>query len=136
MGIISFDYEFVDYTKARLRSGGNGYDFELENSNIQEVYTATGNLRAGAEIRLGPISVRGGYSYFGSPYASDQLNADSDYSVYSTGIGINNNSFYFDLTYAYSTNSQNYVMYQFPEAAIAEIESNNSQVMATFGFRF
>jgi len=27
-------------------------------------------------------------------------------------------------------------MYQFPEAAIAEIESNNSQVMATFGFRF
>ncbi len=133
--IFSIDYEFVDYTKSRLRSGGDGYDFSSENENIQGLYTSTGNLRAGIEYRFGPISFRGGYSYYGSPYKQGSLNEKSDNSVFSGGIGINRNSFYFDLGYSYMTNSQYYVMYQ-TNNSTAELNTNNNQLLASIGFRF
>ena len=133
--IFSIDYEFVDYTKSRLRNGGDGYDFSMENENITKLYTSTGNLRTGIEYRFGPISFRGGYAYLGSPYKDGSLNKNSSSSIYSGGIGINNNSFFFDLGYSYMTNSQYYVMYPM-ENATAEISSGNNQLLASFGFRF
>ena len=133
--IFSVDYEFVDYTKSRLRNGGDGYDFSMENEGIQNVYSSTGNLRTGLEYRFGPISFRGGYSYYGSPYKTGQLNENSDNSVFSGGIGINNGNFFFDLAYSHMTNSQYYVMYQLDNST-AKINSNKNQLLASFGFRF
>ena len=138
--IISIDYEYVDYTKARLRDGGedaNSYDFDFENSNIQSVYTTTSNIKGGVEFRFGPLSLRGGYAYYGSPYAEGELNEDADYTVYSAGFGINNNNLYFDLGYSHMSNNQNYVMYPNAEGtAIANTEFSNNQLLATIGLRF
>ena len=136
--ILSFDYEFVDYTKSRLRTGGDGYDFEIENSNIQNIYTATGNIKAGGEVRFGPLSLRGGVSYYGSPYSLGELNEDSDYMMYGAGFGINSNNFYFDMAYSLFTNSQYYVLYHLPNSTVskANLTYNSNQVLATIGLRF
>ncbi|MEA3445549.1 MAG: hypothetical protein U9R19_12585, partial [Bacteroidota bacterium] len=133
VAIFSFDYEYLDYTKARFRNGG---EFELENGRIQDVYTAAHNLRGGMEMRFGPISLRGGYSYFGSPFQSGEINEDADYSILSGGIGINSNSFYIDFAYSQMLNSENYVLYFAQQPAISNIDYGRNQVMATIGFRF
>lgn len=136
--ILSFDYEFMDYTKARLRNGGEHgyyYDFEYENENIQRVYTAAHNLRGGIEMRFGPLSLRGGYSLFTSPYKTGGLNEDTDYSIVSGGFGINSNDFYIDFAYSHRINSENYVLYHTPQT-IANIDYARNQAMVTLGFRF
>ena len=133
--ILSFDYEYMDYSKTRLRSGGDDYDFANENDNIQNIYGATGNLKAGIEYRMGPISLRGGYAYYGSPYKTGSINENNDNSIFSGGLGINSNSFFFDLAYSHMTNSDTYVLYQYP-TTIANVNNVNSKLLATIGFRF
>jgi len=133
--MISFDYEYVDYSSMRLRNSGDGYDFEPENSGIQENFTSTHNLRTGAEIRFGQISLRGGYSYYQSPYSSGMNNKNSDYSQFSGGLGINNNDFFLDLAYVYSLHHERYYIYNL-ENVPAGIDYNSNKILATFGFRF
>ena len=133
--IVSFEYEYIDYSTMRLRNGGDGYDFYNQNEEIQGKYVSTGNLKAGAEMKFGPLSLRAGYSLYGSPYSSDEINKDAFSTSYSGGFGINNKSFYFDFAYVYSSLSQEYVMYQYP-TSIASIEKNPNRIMATLGFRF
>ncbi|MCX6256889.1 MAG: hypothetical protein NTW49_03180, partial [Bacteroidia bacterium] len=99
LAIVSMDYEVVDYSTMRLRDSGDGYDFEPENTGIQQHFTTATNIHAGAEFRFGQISLRGGYAHYGSPYASGQTNVNADYSQVSGGIGINNNNFFLDLSF-------------------------------------
>jgi hypothetical protein len=134
-GLLSFDYELVDYTKARLRNGGDGYTFDVENEMTQAIYTITHNLRAGAEVRFGNISLRGGYAFYGSPYKSSEANSDANISVLSGGIGINNNNFYIDFGYSYYTSSQTYYLYHTPGTS-AGLDNEKSQILTTLGFRF
>lgn len=144
VGLLSFDYEYIDYTKARLRNGGehgNYYDFEYENENIQLVYTSAHNLRGGLEMRFGPISLRGGYAYYASPFKSDQINVDADYSIISGGFGINSNDFYIDFAFSHKVNAENYVLYHISEtpesmAVTSNIDYVKNQAMVTLGFRF
>src|SRR5512133_437946 len=49
MGLISADYEFVDYTTAKLSRGADGYDFATENQDIRSELKSAGNLRLGGE---------------------------------------------------------------------------------------
>ena len=51
-GLISVDYEYVDYSTMKLRDGGDGYNFLDENQAIEEAYKAVGNLHIGAEYRV------------------------------------------------------------------------------------
>ncbi|MBT3207281.1 MAG: hypothetical protein HN704_03150 [Bacteroidetes bacterium] len=134
--IVSFEYEFIDYSTMRLRNGGDGYDFYNENEEIQGKYVSTGNLKSGAELKFGPLSLRAGYSLYGSPYNSDALNKDAFTTAYSGGFGINSKSFYFDFAYVYSQQSIEYVLYQYSDPVVSTIEKNPNQLMATLGFRF
>ena len=140
MAILSLDYEFVDYTKARLRDGGKGsyyYDFEYENQNIQDIYTATQNVRAGLEMRFGALSLRGGYAFFGSPYSSGQLNEDANYSTISGGFGINSNQYYIDFALSHITNTSKYVLYHYgDDSPSADLDIAKNQASVTVGFRF
>ncbi|MEZ4999044.1 MAG: hypothetical protein R2758_16900 [Bacteroidales bacterium] len=56
-----------------------------------------GNLRLGAEIRMGPLYLRGGYSYQGSPFVSGSLNEENTSNSYSAGLGYRQNKFYLDV---------------------------------------
>jgi hypothetical protein len=134
--IIGIEYEYVDYTSARLRA--NDYPFRTENNAIETAYTATGNIKVGAEYKSGPFSLRGGYGFYGSPYKAGEINENATRSSYNAGFGIRNDDFYFDMAFTYSKGSEKYFLYDpsvVPVSA-ANIKNTNVGVMATFGFKF
>ncbi|HOU98378.1 MAG TPA: hypothetical protein PLP65_05990 [Bacteroidales bacterium] len=133
---ISVEYEYVDYSMARLYS--DGYGFDLENGVIEKAYRAVGNIRAGAEIKLSDIYLRGGYGFYPSPYESDQANSSANWSVYSFGIGIKGDYSYFDIGFNYSTFKEKYYLYD-PSVTLTNavsLTNNNVGMVATLGFRF
>ncbi len=136
LGVISVDYEFIDYTSIRFRETDGGYDFDYENKVIQDVYRPTGNLKAGAELRFGQFMIRGGYAYYGSPYASGQDNEDAGYSAYSAGFGFRERSFFLDFGYVMTTQEENYYLYQYEGMQAALGKSRNNRFLVTVGFRF
>ena len=136
LGVISLDYEYVDYSTMRLREIDGGYDFYSENQVIQDVYRATGNIRAGAELRLGMFMVRGGLASYGSPFASGQMNEDAGYTVYSGGIGFRESRFYIDLGYTLTSNEYYYLPYECEVLDPSFNQSRNSRFMLTTGIRF
>lgn len=134
--LISIDYEYLDYTKARLRS--ENYSFFTENDNIREFYKPAHNVRLGAEYRYGPLSFRIGAAYYDSPFKSDNINKDFYTLIYSGGIGIRGNDMYFDIAYSYIANSEFYSLYEGfgVNSPTANLSFNQSRVVASIGFLF
>jgi len=131
-GLISADYEFIDYSEARLRS--NNYKFFDENDAIQSNYRSQSNIRVGAEVRLEPITLRGGYAIYGSPYNTG-VN-DGKKTSMSFGIGIREKEYFMDVAYVYSKASENYYLYSplLVKPVANTLTSNN--IMLTLGFKF
>jgi hypothetical protein len=138
LALISADYEFVDYRMARFSRASDGYDYYDENQSIKDILRSTSNLRLGAEVRLGGISLRGGYSYYGKSFNANEDNKDLDYSGLSFGIGTTRlKNFYFDLSYTILSGTSKYYMYNDPGFLdAATIESVKSTFGATMGFKF
>ena len=134
LGMISMDYEFIDYRNSSFEASDDNF-FE-ENTVIENLYSTASNLRIGGEAKLGIFYLRGGYGYYGSPFATGEPNVDSNRAVYSGGIGIRNRSFFMDAGYSYSTNQLKYYMYapQMLEGSTNTSESTIAQV--TVGIRF
>lgn len=136
-GLLSADYEFVNYKNARI--DGDLDNFDDVNDNIRDYYRAAGNLRLGGEYRLGNLSFRGGYAHYGSPYKSGQLNEKSATSVLSAGLGIRSGNFSLDFAYTYTMRPYKLAMYYdgFNDTEYyADTHLHTTRVMATFGFRF
>ncbi len=132
IGLLSADYEYVDYSQARLRAGD--YSFIDENDAVQSKYTATSNLRVGGEVRLEPISLRAGYALYGSPYRSG-IN-DAQATSLSFGIGIRDKDYFFDLAYVHTQYSEDYYLYN-PDYVNAVKNTLTKQTfIATLGFKF
>lgn len=139
-GVISADYEFVDYSSSKLKPSQNildDYDFSSENSVIRDIYRGTHNVRVGAELRLADFwRVRGGAAYQQSPYVEGATQSDGDILSFSTGVGYRNQDFFIDLAFAMSTLQRDYYLYD-PEAIpAANIESRRHTVALTFGMRY
>jgi hypothetical protein len=110
--IFSVDYEYVDYSKARMDAVYyDDYSFDTENQAISELYKATHNLRAGIEINFGAFKARGGYALYQSPYVIDSDLFDHAKSVYSCGIGFGSEHAYLDLSYSLSPTSSTMYLY-------------------------
>ncbi|MFH1322116.1 MAG: hypothetical protein ABII90_15880 [Bacteroidota bacterium] len=131
-GLISADYEFIDYSSSRLRATGN--NFPNKNDAIQEKYTSASNIRVGTEWRFPPFSFRGGYAMYGSPFKKG-IN-DGSRTSYTVGFGIRQEGFFIDFAYVFTQKSEDYYLYdhQLIEPANNEMESHN--FLATLGFRF
>jgi hypothetical protein len=144
IALLSFDYEYVDYTTMRLREGGDGYNFTTENQSITNNYKPSGNLRAGAEVRLGDFAVRGGVAYLGSPYKSDNPNKDMSTLAISSGFGFRQQNFFIDFAYTYSMTKNKEYMYNSVNseyvaadpAAVYNPKLYASRATLTVGFRF
>ncbi len=137
MALLSIDYEFVDYSKIQLGSADAG-TFNEANNAMQTNYIATSNLRAGLEYRYGPFSLRGGFAYFGNPYAGSAAQVDASRMLYSGGFGIRDNNLLFNLSYVYMQGKEKHYPYNvenIPNEG-ATMSLTNSQIMATFGVRF
>lgn len=141
--IVSADYELIDYSKAKFYDGEDGDDFNGDFDNpdtndiIKSEYQNTSNLRAGLEFRITPaLSLRTGFSRFGNPFKSSEIN--EAYNVYSGGWGIKHGNFFFDMAYSYADKEKDYYYYSTPDFASDKINEKNTnhQVRMTFGFKF
>jgi len=147
-GLISIDYEYVDYGSTSLRRGGDGYDFVDENEEITEAYRSVGNLRVGGELKVTDgLSLRAGYENYPSAYNSQafevsQPNSDAGLSVYSAGLGYRNAGFFFDVAYRYSIQQNNDLLYpepvtaNYPTPEMAQFDTVKNKVLFTLGFKF
>ncbi len=133
--IVSADYEYVDYGKSRFRA--DDYDFETENNSIKEKFGNGHNLRAGLEIRLAPVYLRGGVSYYSSA-TSERFKATGSVSGYSLGIGLKTRSVYIDFAFNHSYSKNNYLLYEYDQGLSENANYNISkdQINFTLGYKF
>ena len=138
-GILSADYEYIDYSTAELRSApnaGSSASFRQENQDISQALTASSNLRVGGEVRLNPFSIRAGYALYGSPYADDISINDAIRTSYSFGLGYRDNGFYLDLGYVLTQSQEDLFLYDPSLVELTTVETNFSRVNVTLGFRY
>ena len=129
-GVVSADYEYVDYSTARLRAPD--YDFYDENENIRNDYSNAHNLRFGTEWRYGSVNFRGGYSISANPY---NYGTNSVLNTYSAGIGFREKNFYLDLAWAGSQFDDEYYLYNGLVNA-AESSTFYNKFMMTIGIKY
>ncbi len=131
-GVVSADYEYVNYSQARFNPSGDS--FNDVNNSIKSTYQSYGNLRFGTEWRIDPLRLRGGFAWFSNPYTND-INNQERFQI-SGGIGFRSNSFFADVTYVYSRMKQSYYMYDPAYVNPADIINTNHTVTTTVGVRF
>ncbi|MCX6234565.1 MAG: hypothetical protein NT175_07555 [Bacteroidetes bacterium] len=133
-GLISADYEYLDYTRAKLRS--YDYDFYSENQAIHSKYTSASNIRIGTEWKFGQVSVRAGYAYYGSPYKSG-IN-DALKSTIAAGLGYRDKNFYVDFAYNYTFFAEDYYMYESANVFVqpAKINTKINNFLLTLGIKY
>ena len=119
MGMVSFDYEYVDYSAMKLRNKlQDGSSFSLDNTDIKTIYQSVGNLRFGAEVKpTEAVSLRAGYELFGNPYKSvafnqSQANKDYSYNTINAGIGYRVDNVTLDVSYSLGSRTNYNYIYQ------------------------
>ncbi|NQY09192.1 MAG: hypothetical protein HRT71_06720 [Flavobacteriales bacterium] len=127
-GLISADFEFVDYSTGSLKA--LGYSFSDANNIIEDDFKPAFNLRVGAEWRVHNFSLRAGYANYGSP---DVLS--SARTTYTGGIGWREKDFFVDLAYALSSSSNTHLLYN-TVSSNTEISSVRHKGMFTVGINF
>jgi len=133
-GLVSMDYEYVNYSTANLYS--SDYNFSTENQNLKNNYHGTGNIRLGTEWRYKKFSARLGYAIFGSPYSKSYK---IDNSTASVGAGFRTKVFFMDAAYLLNLSQKNrYNLYVLDANTAASAEVNNiaGSFMLTFGIRY
>lgn len=134
--IVSADFEFVDYSKAFLSTGIDGYNFAAENDELKEEVKSAGTLRLGAEVLMGAVYFRGGAGYTQSLFKESSLNKDADYLNLSGGIGFRQKNFYIDLSVSGLLNEEVYMMYPDPWLEPSNIDNRDITGALTLGLKF
>ncbi len=134
VGLFSIDYEYADYNQMRMHA--DQYTFENENEAIQQLFGQSHSIRAGAEVLLGPLKLRTGYSIYTSPYNNETVLADVE--SYAAGLGLNSEYFFFDFAYTYTTSSGNDFLYETEDQTqlVADLTNQASKFIITLGFKF
>lgn len=133
-GLISIDYERVDFSKAKLNS--SDYDFFNENATIKQLYKATNILRVGAELKIGTAYLRGGYSFRQSPYVSSEPNTKANLNIFSGGIGMRGRTIFVDFGYSISNSEEVYYMYLPQMTDGSRNKSIGNNMILTVGYKF
>lgn len=152
--VISADYEMCDYGSMKFKRSGinDGRDYFNElNSEIKTIYGKSNMFRAGAEIKLGSIALRGGYGLTTSPEKADAAgNRIPDMKTQNASFGLgyaSKKSFFMDAAARCIFATDEYIMpyddymYDADGALVAfapEILNRKSawKVMLTLGWRF
>lgn len=130
-GLVSADYEYVNYSQARFSS--RNYGFNSENSSVKNRLNWAGNIRVGTEWRIKMLSLRAGFAMNADPYTS-QLNFDN--TRYSLGAGLRFKHFFVDLAYNLHRFAGNYEVYNTQYIPSAQTVTMEHSVLTTVGFRF
>lgn len=131
--LIGVDYENIDYSGMFMSA--DDYLFTTENATIDTMFKSVNNLRAGAELNLGILRIRGGYAMFGNPYSSSKIVFERN--QISAGMGLNSENFYFDFAYTLTQANRKYAMYNgYIDEPIPSLTSKMSTYTVTFGIKF
>ncbi|MFM1874569.1 MAG: hypothetical protein RL266_306 [Bacteroidota bacterium] len=131
VGLISADYEYVNYSLARFRS--RDYGFDTENLDVKNRLSWAGNIRVGTEWRIQMMSVRAGFGLNADPYTSKLNFNDSRYSV---GLGLRLERFSIDLGYNLHRTVSSYELYDFANVPLAKTTTLDHSVILSVGFGF
>lgn len=102
-GIISIDYESINYSNAKMTGDGLGFVNPLIRQNLR----TADNIRIGGEFNYFDYRFRAGYALYSSPYNKAILNSllegDLALRVYSAGFGyqVPDSDVYFDAALTY-----------------------------------
>lgn len=118
--ILSADYEYLNYGRARLRAEDE--DFEVENDVIKNVYQAGHNIRFGGEVRLGGVYLRAGSAYYSSPFA-DITEYNQAIKTVSFGAGIRSGRTFFNIGYQHSFYDKNLQLYEYYDLIDGSIQN-------------
>ncbi len=113
-GLVSVDYEFTDFSSARLKAAQsltNAYDFSMENGVIRSDFVATNSVRVGTEWRSGNWNFRGGWGIWPDAYSDKDGRHGSAYKRYTAGVGYRGEHVSVDVAAVYGTRDINYYQY-------------------------
>jgi len=125
IGFISGEYEYAGYNQAKF--GAKDYNFDTENQDIKNAYKGVSIIRAGTEWRISNVSLRAGYTLYGSPYKNG-LN-DGKRQSFSGGIGYRGSNFAIDFAYVRSVMNEDYYLYSYSNTTLDQpiyIQTNPS----------
>lgn len=135
-GLISVDYEWVDYGQSRFSAEDFGYD--VTNDEISQNYVDMGIWRFGTEWRLGNFYFRGGYQLWGTPIAENSV-FSFNRTVVSGGIGFRNSKFQADVTVSNTRTNSDRTLYAGGPSAQSDLvylDRDDQRVVVTLGFPF
>lgn len=128
-GLISADYSLKDYGNSKF--SGND-EFDPTNSAISDRLDMAGELRIGAEYRIGIFSLRGGYRNEASPYKNGRTMGDLN--GFSGGIGFAFGRTKLDLAYSYWQRDYEQQFFQtgLTDTSSATVKNNNISLSLMF----
>ena len=133
-GLVSVEYEIVDYSNMRLEAVDFSYD--SENNFIARVAQVAHNFRMGGEARLSNFAIRGGYRFNMNPYQSDFSDVASHQHAFSAGGGFRKAGFYADLSYVFLTGRNQVYLYDPASSQPATNNYRENRLSASIGFRW
>jgi hypothetical protein len=147
IGFISFDWDRVDFTQARISS--KEQIFLAENNAIKTNYAVANNIRIGSEFKYKNARFRAGYSYYGTPFNTNTLGSimNNPTQTVTGGLGflfpaVDNYStdFFIDAAMGYTWNKNFETPYQLTKVGSTSYTAENQfsmiNVLITAGFRF
>jgi long-subunit fatty acid transport protein len=126
-GLISFDYEYADYSTMKLRDDNNSaFAFNTENQDISNMMQGVSTYKIGGEYRItNSLALRLGYNYITPATKSNAVRnlpnntvrTDPQYFLqgttqnYSAGIGYNYKNWNFDVAYVLMNQHESFYPY-------------------------
>jgi hypothetical protein len=139
-GVISADYEFVDYSSAELRPSAfqpGGYNFQDENRAVSTLFRPAHNVRIGAEWRLQQVfRARAGMVFQQDPYIAEATSLNSHLLTYSVGGGYRSSKYYVEFAYALRFANEEFYLYDPALVNAAELRGRKGELMFTVGLRY
>jgi hypothetical protein len=133
-GLVSLDYEMVNYRKAQLTSSQID-DFANTNALIASKYSVGHNVKIGGELNLEPVMLRAGYAMMGSPFGA-AFAGDFVRHTASLGFGIRpKGNFYIDFVWLMRFSNENYYLFNTLDT-MARIKYSSNMLGATAGIKF
>ncbi len=139
-GMLSFDYEFVDYSSAKFSS--SEIAFTQSNQEIRTNYGQGHNFRVGGEWKYGIFAFRLGTGYYGKIVKTNLSDSNTDLHrfIYSGGFGIREEGYFVDVAYSLSKHKTGVLLYELENdpgnAPISIDRINEHRLLVTIGFRF
>lgn len=140
VGIVSIDYEFVDYSSAKMKASDDRTYASSVSDEISNQYLSTGNLRIGAEFRLNAsTSFRLGYANMGNPLEEDYRPSDyKNLQMVSCGLGWRGEYSFVDLAYQHTFYKEDLWLYNdYSNAPVYSTSKQNiGKLVFTLGLHF